>query len=244
LLENQGINQSLVEVVLTPEIEDVVSIGGCCLTKREINRYFAPGVNYIETKSGHGHFFDWTGIFDYKMLASIIRTKLSGVFDIENLEIAPRYSVGGHPYPVIINTVYRLRWKHLLEAKEYGTKYSCYDLKKKEFANLYPKLKTKMDYLTKKFIDLKSKQTLYVLANIYAPFTQDALVELRDALIECRDGDRRFSMLVMTDTPNIESFDNVIVREAKNIEQKWNGSNPDQWRLVLNEFSFIPGIWD
>ena len=223
-------------------IEEIVGIGGCCLVKREINHYFNRGANVLETKSRHAHFFDWTGIFDYNQLASILRDKLDGIFDRDKLDIKVRES--DHPYPVVYNNKYGIRWKHLFENKREFPSFPKSDFKLKDFEQFYPIFEQKMNYLRTKFLSLKDKKTLYVLANIYTDLDNEALSNVRDALLGCREGDSRFALLVITDSTHVQSFENVFVRKAMNIRQEWNGSNSIQWEFILNQFSFVRSIWD
>jgi len=223
-------------------IGEIASIGGCCLVKREINHYFNPKANVLETKRGHSHFFDWTGIFDYNQTAAIIRNKLSGIFDREKLTIKPPNTE--YAYPIVYNREYEIRWKHLFENKKEFPDFPKMDFKIEDFDAFYPKFKSKTDYLIDKFLSLKNTKTLYVLANIYTALDNETLRNVRDALLHCRDGDSQFSLLVMTDSTNVTSFENVFVRKAMNISQVWNGSNSAQWGRVLDQFSFTTTIWD
>ncbi len=218
-------------------IEDVVSIGDSCGVKPQINRYFNPTGKTNETKSGHGHFFDWTGILNYNKLCVAFQTKLSDIFNIEDL----RTELIQPGYPHIFNDKYGIRWRHLFDRiKGFPDK----NFKKEDFARYYPDFKAKINYLTQKFISLKNKKTLYILSNVHNQICNEGLKEIRDALSLCRNGNQDFSLLVITDTPGVSSFENIFVRKANHLFQNWNGGNPQQWKAILDQFSFIPSIWD
>ena len=94
-----------------------------------------------------------------------------------------------------------------------------------------------------RFINAKSKKTLYVIS--YSPILpHETLINIRNALIDIRDGDTQFALLFVSENQGQENFENIIMREASNVNSGWEVKpDPVRWGEILSEFKFTPDIW-
>lgn len=232
----------------------VIGIGANCLTKAQINQYFAPDLPARETKKGHADLFDWMRICDYYSFAKSLGNGLSDFFEIE--DFTSHYETYGSPHVVdhktmLWNHKHNTIWRHLFDSEESKKLWSAKThgpLTPEKLKEIFPKIKEKLNYLKKKFIAAKDTKTLYIIAH-YAvgaetPPDLNALICVREALKEIRGGDTHFTILFIPQSKEFDGVENIIVREAKNFKSEWDGGDSLRWKKILDEFKFAPNIWD
>ena len=228
----------------------VIGIGWRCCTKSNINKYFNPEAEYTATKKGHADLFDWMLIHDYDLFAQSLRNKLDNFFRISDFTI-PEYRASH----VILNQINHMEWNHLFDRMFSSDSKKSTKLTKEELDIAFPAIEEKINHLRDKFIKSKENKTLYILFHdtpeclMLFPDQRNTTIScstisnLRDSLKELRDNDMNFCILFITDKPTFNSFENIIVREASTIEYP-DGSNPERWKQILDEFRFTPDIWE
>ena len=233
--------------------ERVIGIGSNCLTKAQINQYFVPGLPNRETKKGHADLFDWMRVCDYYSFARLLNNGLSDFFEIEDFtshyETYGSLEVIDHK-TMLWNHKHNMIWRHLFDSEESQKLWSAVrdgEMTPEKLKEVFPNLKGKLDYLKKKFIAAKDKKTLYIISHYEMdgenPPDLDAITCVRDALAQIREGDCQFVLLFLPQEKKFDSFENIIVREAKNLKSGWDGADSVRWKQILDEFKFISGIW-
>lgn len=221
--------------------ERVIGLGDWCLTKGQVNRYFAPDLPLMCTKPGHADLFDWLFINDYRKFAIALESQLTDFFERENFKIT---TPSGQK--AILNTRYNMCWNHLFDGRFDKESTKIDFLSEEKLDTAWPSIRRKIDYLKDKFIAAKNSRTLYVISNIGHNVSMDnaTLIQVRDALTVIRQGDRQFCVLYVYDKLACESTENIIVRNAQNLRPGWDGADPVRWKEILDEFHFADSIWD
>lgn len=198
--------------------EKIVGLGSTCYTKMQINKYLNPeSPIYWITKPGQSDIFDWLIIKDYNLLADAFNNDLKDIFEFDDLSIPENTAF-------VYNNKYHMNWKHLFDSLgDYGGE-AIYDKKerltKKLLFKFYPTLRSKIEYLRNKFLDLKNKNTIYLISTgnmdyhntgVLFPKIED-LRKLRDSLIKMR-GNNNFIILYIPMYKQYESEDNIFVYE-------------------------------
>ena len=233
--------------------ERVIGIGSNCLTKSQINGYFAPGFPSRKTKSGHADLFDWMRICDYYSFAAALHNGLTDFFELENFtihyETCGSAEVANHK-SMLWNHKNNMIWRHLFDSAAGKALWSAKrdgELTPAKLEEIFPQIKTKLNHLKEKFISAKDKKTLYVISHYEvdgeAPPDLNALKEVRDALAAIRGGDSRFTLLFLPHEQKFDGVENIIVREAKNLKSGWNGGDSARWKEILDAFRFSADIW-
>ncbi len=233
--------------------ERVIGIGSNCLTKAQINQYFVPGSPNRETKKGQADLFDWMRVCDYYSFARSLSNGLSDFFEIE--DFTSHYETYGSPKVVDHKTMFwnhkhNTIWRHLFDSEESQKLWSAVrdgEMTPEKLKEVFTPIRGKLDYLKKKFIAAKDKKTLYIISHYEMdgenPPDLGAITCVRDALVQIREGDGQFVLLFLPQEKKFDSFENIIVREAKNLKSGWDGGDSARWKQILDEFKFIPGIW-
>ena len=220
--------------------ERVIGLGRNCLTKGQINLFFNPQNSQFQTKSGKADLFDWMEIFDYDLFLKALSNKFENFFKKED------FAINGSSHYELRDLKHGIRWVHILEKYLESTpkEHKCdpeYLLS--VFYENFDQEKAKIDYLVPRFINAKSKKTLYVIS--YSPILpHETLINIRNALIDIRDGDTQFALLFVSENQGQENFENIIMREASNVNSGWEVKpDPVRWGEILSEFKFTPDIW-
>lgn len=219
--------------------ERVIGLGHWCLTKGQINKYFAPELHLMATKKGHADLFDWLYIHDYFRLAIALEHKLEDFFERKDFYVKDGKS------KKIYNRLYEMSWPHLFGSNLTGgdTKGVNSDLTEQELDLIFPSIKEKINYLKDKFISAKKTKTLYIISHPRKELSLEALVHVRDSLTIIRAGDKNFCILFIPHAKTYDGIENIIVREAKNLNSEWDGADSVRWKQILDEFKFTPDIW-
>ena len=136
--------------------ERFVGLGSCCVTRTQINRHLTTRFGTQDLSIfGGGQLFDWLIIYDYRKLAEAIENNLSDLFDRSDL------IVEGKEYPVVKNHKYLMTRNHLFTRNPDQT------LPANVLELEYDSRKQKINYLSKKFRDLRNFRTLYIIAFPY-----------------------------------------------------------------------------
>lgn len=208
----------------------VVTIGRYCLTKREINLYFNPDQpDYKQTRSGFADLFDWMIIKSYVLFAEALRRNLNDFFELEDFRVRRQ-----KPFPVVQNTKYSMIWNHLFHKKQITGKFTIGD-----FAENFCEIKEKIEHLKERFIQARTKKTLYIIAQKDRALCRETLVLLRDSLTAIRQGNTDFMLLTIFEEKPCESFENIVVREDPNLMTSWQERGcRSSWKEILDEFRF------
>ena len=225
--------------------DDVVGLGDCCLTRLCLNGVFSPTQPQWRTPDGKSHLFDWMRIVSYDGLVDALNHSLEGIFDLENLE------VGNHTFhPAIRHQRYQFLWPHLFDSGIYKGFYNKENFNEAALIEVHraDSIPQKIRYLAVKFLALANQTTLYVLSNIRVKQVSNAtLADIRNALATCRrnqsEDPKPFSLLVISDTTGLSSFENVIVTPANHKRNKegridWDSGNVSRWNDVLSQFHY------
>ncbi len=233
--------------------ERVIAIGSNCLTKGQINGYFAPELPPRETKSGHADLFDWMRICDYYSFAAVLSKGLTDYFELEDFTI--HYETYGSPHLVdhkamLWNHKNNMIWRHLFDSAAGKALWSAErdgELTPAKLEEILPQIKTKLDHLKEKFITAKDKKTLYIISHYEVdgetPPDLNALKEVRDALTAIRGGNTCFTLLFLPQEQKFDGVENIIVCEAKNLKSGWDGGDSARWKEILDAFRFSADIW-
>lgn len=233
---------------LNTVFERVIGLGHWCLTKGQINKYFAPKLHLMNTKKGQADLFDWLYIHDYAQFAIALRHKLEDFFERKDFYVKDGKS------KVIYNRKYKMEWNHIfsgnsnlmeniLLADSDHVKDVRNELREKELELLFSSITGKINYLKDKFISAKGNKTLYIISHPRQDLNLETLVKVRDSLTIIREGDKNFCLLYVPQVKIFEGVENIIVREAKNLTKEWDGADTQRWKQILDEFKFTPGIW-
>lgn len=217
-------------------VERVVGLGGWCLTKAQINGYFAPMDPINISKKGHGDLFDWMFIYDYKLFTDALEHKLDDFFEKDDLKII----YGNELY----NTKNHMRWNHITQNHDPLLSETVQN--DKLLTEYFPTIKNKLNYLKDRFISAKSYNTLYIISlpPYFNPLTLENLISVRNGLTTIREGDNNFTLLMVTHFKTFDGVDNIIVREAEMLGESWNEGDSQRWKDILDEFKYKEGIWD
>ncbi len=220
--------------------ERVIGLGYWCLTKGQINKYFAPELHLMSTKKGHADLFDWLYIHDYFRFAIALEHRLEDFFERKNFYVKDGKS------KKIYNRVYEMSWPHLFGRHLVGldTKEVRGELTEEGLDLLFPVIKEKISYLKNKLIAAKWQKTLYVISHPRKGPSLEELVRVRDSLLAIREGDKNFCLLFVTISQTYEGKENIIVKEAKDLNSEWDGADSVRWKQILDEFKFTPNIWE
>ncbi|MEI6628555.1 MAG: hypothetical protein WCN27_04040, partial [Alphaproteobacteria bacterium] len=173
--------------------ERVIGIGSNCLTKAQVNQYFAPDLPNRETKKGHADLFDWMRVCDYYSFARSLSNGLSDFFEIE--DFTSHYETYGSPDVVdhktmLWNSKHNMIWRHLFDSEESQKLWSAVrdgEMTPEKLKEVFPNIRGKLDYLKKKFIAAKDKKTLYIISHYEMdgenPPDLGAITCVRDALV-------------------------------------------------------------
>lgn len=214
----------------------IIPLGHWCTTKAEINRFFNPDAPMEKTKAGHADLFDWLFINDYDLLATALNKGLTDFFEFEDFNWN---KFGG------INKKYNMNWNHLFVCGHNTFEGS---VPESNILEAFPGMKAKINYLRSKFLDAASHKTLYVISHPQK-ISSAALLNVRNALVNVRNGDTSFSILYIPSggaSPDVSTIgDNIFVREAKFLGEKavWNYADHQRWHEILSEFKFSDDIW-
>lgn len=220
--------------------ERVIGLGHWCLTKGQINKYFAPELHLMKTKKGHADLFDWMYMHDYSKLAIALEHRLEDFF--ERKDLYTQAEKGKDVY----NRTYNMTWNHLFD-HNLGTcdnsEGKIGTLTEEKLDLLLPAIKIKINYLKDKFIAAKRYKTLYIISHPRTGPDLATLIKVRDSLTIIRDGDKNFCLLFLTPVKTYEGKENIIVHEAKNLSREWHGADTQRWKQILDEFKFTSDIW-
>jgi hypothetical protein len=213
--------------------ERVIPLGSNCSTKGHINAFFKKEIeNAMKTLPGHAELFDWVEIHDYKCLIECLNNNFDNFFEREDMQL--NFKTPNELY----NKKTKIRYPHLFHQIYDGDEISS-KFTDKFVDSVFPKLKTKIDYLKDKFISAKNYNTLYVIACKRHRMDINTMTELRNSILNIRDGDVRFNILFVPQRKTFSEIDHVTIRDCKVHNQIWiNSDHQINWDEILSEFSF------
>jgi hypothetical protein len=217
--------------------ERFISLGNCCVTRNQINNHLSQRFALDERAFGGGQLFDWLVIHDYNKLAEAIENKLIDLFDRNDLLLGPSWA--GDAYPCVKNVRYLMTWNHLFTRQGNSISPHIIDLE-------YDIKKNQIDYLSKKFNELKNYRTLYIVAypfigngilNTLEPDLK-TLIRLRNALKKYRQNSN-FTLLFCPLNKKFENSKNIVVQEITNPPDlpEYTGDF-NCWDMLLSQFPF------
>ncbi len=220
--------------------ERVIGLGSDCMTKGQINTYLNPTSDWRSTKKGHADLFDWMIIYDYDLLAEALLKKLKDLFEEEDFDAKII-----HGWKTLVNRRYNMHWNHLFnqEYEGYWVKNDTGEFSMESISPLFQEIKKKITYLIDKFIASKNSKTLYVIHDKYYTFSKEVILKLRESIVDIRDGDKNFAILLVGKKINIENFQNVYFFESTKVPSGWDSGDPIRWKEILDQFKFTPDIW-
>lgn len=110
--------------------------------------------------------------------------------------------------------------------------------------DIFPQIKSKINYLRQKFIAAQEYSTLYVISHPQIGPSKIDIEKLRNAITHIREGKTNFSILFISANPAFDSFENVYVRHSTPIGSDWTQADSARWKEILDEFKFSTTIWD
>lgn len=227
---------------LDTPFERVIGLGKNCLTKAQINLLFNPSSYHFTTKKGQADLFDWLSIENYDLFSRALENKLKHFFERDD------FIITNNSHYNLIDKECGIRWVHLLAG--YLTQNVAPELREDPnfllnlFRVNYEKEKEKIDHLKTKFLKAKDKKTLYIISR-NPPLPKESIIKVRDALAVVRDGNQDFILLLVTQNPGYSDFENIIIREAKNVMPHSHVEpNVSYWAEVFKGMKFTPDIWD
>ncbi len=252
--ESQGVTQCF-PLSLSPSIaetqdcygtldtvyERVIGLGKNCLTKAQINLFFNPQGDHFSTKPGQADLLDWVSIEDYSLLIESLEKGFDNFFQKESFKV----TIPSHFH--LTDTNCGVRWVHLLsnyiQSVPENSKNDPNFLLQTFQEKAYDQEKSKIDYLKKKFINAKNKNTIYILSKEPA-LPWETVLKLRNALTILREGNKNFMMLLVSQQKIYDDFENIIVRHTSNVNETYL-VEPDQaaWSSIFKEFKFSPTLW-
>ncbi|MBA4249817.1 MAG: hypothetical protein C0432_04880 [Candidatus Puniceispirillum sp.] len=212
--------------------ERVIGLGSDCATKRGINLFFTPSQPWLKTKKGHSDLFDWLIIKDYRLLADAFFRNLDDFFELQDF-IFP-----GTP----INSKYNMDWCHLGHKLDNNGDWNRQETTMKthdDFIRLFDDTKNKIEYLKKKFINSQDKNAIYIITEDKRwnkEIDLSTLIYLRDSITHIRNGNKNFCLVLSSENPKFESFENILVIHSLS---PWNGNYVN----ILSNFKFTSNIW-
>ena len=198
--------------------ERFISLGNCCVTRRQINYHLSSRFNADQHSFGGGHIFDWMFMHDYSKLTDAIQNNLDDVFIKENMNGC-------------YNVKYNMGWIHLFEDST-------------TMDQVFPLKKQKMDYLAQKFRELALYRTLYIIAfphhydgcdGMNEP-DKNTLKALYRSIKNMRGNDN-FVILYLPHRKKFESTKNIIVYEMPSVGRV-DGGDTHKWDKILSKFPF------
>ena len=216
----------------------IIGLGSACTTKVQINLYFNPGSNPIQTKANKADVFDWLHINDYNLFADAINQDFFKLEDFSTNTVL-------NTEAAIINTKYNMLWNHIFKGMKPPTPMTDLFLKKN-----FNELKNKINYLTEKFYSAREVKTLYIISDVdYDPLnlkkrpTFEDLVKLRNSLIENRENNN-FILLYIGINTNFENFENIVIyKDVFPHGSIFNTEINPNWKKALDQFEFSEDIY-
>jgi hypothetical protein len=232
----------------TPKLdsyERVISLGHNCIVRNQLNLFFKSFEDEGKRILRGGQLFDWLMIHDLKLMTDCINRKFVDIFDKVDLSIedAPWCK----DYKTVRNHKYKMTWNHLYDHENvalYPSKVSEGTplLDEEIFSQTYTAKREKIQCLSEKFKDAKNQKTLYILAYTGADTTVEASFDevknLRDSLINIRDGDMNFTLLYVPLLKRFEGTENIIVEESPYTGEHWWWGNSENWTRILSDFLY------
>jgi hypothetical protein len=210
--------------------ERFIGIGNTCMTRFQINSHLSQRFNKAAHEFGGGQLFDWLVIHDYNKFAEALENGLVDILECNDLIL--EQAAWNTKRTVVRNVKYNMTWSHLFtREKDESIVKDIFDIE-------YDIKKAKIDYLTKKFKNLKNYRTLYIISysffispkitKVIEP-TKQTLIRVRNALRKLR-GNNNFTLLFCPLEKKIEDFENICVRQYK--------SDTESWNFILSKFPF------
>lgn len=243
-------NSIQLDSALSIPYERVITLGGNCVTKAQVNFYFEkryPGKSKDYT--GGGYLFDWCVPTDLLLFVTSIRNSFEGVCDqsmkvinlpwnkaavgpIDNYKIIFSHLFANHPTLTHNNPFEPAENRKLLDQEEFDLKFN--DVFKK------------ISYLKKKtFFNIASEKlnTLFVFSEnqFVSGFDSNSIRLIRDAIYEKRRAYNFVLLIVFYSDYNFIDFENIIFRKIKPWSwPEWIQKGIPQWEELLDQFHFTP----